>query len=387
MSVSLAVGRWLARLLVGCALVAAGASTSIALAQAGDAAGDGSLRPPTAPRYADPAWYDIVDVQLLEGDPIRVRVTLGAVDDSAGLALGFTQPIIEIYLDTGPGGAEALLPGSGLQMPLDEGWQLALRLTGDGAWGWWADAAGEVDLAAPRPVEVLVEGRTLTVLTPFPRPEEPPRIYAISGVYDPFRPDGWRPLTREPSAWAFSSPTQVSPVVDVHPSDPDGRAAALARGELPRIDQATGIDGGAWLWLGLMAVGLALAIAGLVVRGAPGRRRRVVPSAAATPASAPELIADAELSSSLLGLQPERPESGRGMALAKVSEYGSVPAVAAPPVAAPAAEASEPGAAETVADEDPEPERAAGDEPERPDATGESDTAAPSDARREAKRS
>ena len=381
---SLAVGTWLTlrRLLVGCALVAAGALAPIALAQAADAAGDGSLRPPTAPRYADPAWYDIVDVHLLEGDPIRVRVTLGAVDDSAGLALGISQPIIEIYLDTEPGGAEALLPGSGLQMPLGEGWQLALRLTGDGAWGWLADATGEVDLAAPRAVEVLVEGRTLTVLTPFPRPEEPPRIYAISGVYDPFRPDGWRPLTREPSAWAFSSPTQTLPVVDVYPSDPDTRAAALARGELPRIVEGVAVGEGAWLWLALMAVGLALAIAGLVERSAPRRRRRVAASAAATPASAPELIADAELSPSLLGLQPERSESGPGMALAKVSEYGS-----AAPAAAPVAVASGPEAPETLADADPEPEPAAGTDPGPADATGTSDTAAPSDARREAKRS
>ncbi len=357
MSAWLQRGVWLARLLAVLALAAALAlaPTPTARAQTGAADGDGSLRPPTAPRYADPAWYDIVDVQLLEGDPVRVRVTLGAIDDSAGLALGISQPIIEIYLDTEPGGATSLLPGSGLQMPLGEGWQLAFRVTGDGAWGWLADAAGEVDLATPIPVEVLVEGRSLTVLTPFPRPEEPPRAYAISGVYDPFRPDGWRPLTREPSAWAFSSPTQTSPVVDVYPSDPDSRAAALARGELPRTTEGAGIDRETWPWLGLMVVGLLLAVAGLVVRSAPGRRRRVAAGEGVAPASAPELIDDAELPLALLGLQPERSEAEPVMALAKVSEYGAW--------------------------------ASAVDDPEPADPPGTSDTAAPSDANREAKRS
>jgi len=345
----------LAWLLAVLALATAPALAPTARAQTGAAHGDGSLRPPTAPRYADSAWYDIVDAQLLEGDPVRVRLTLGAVDDGAGLVLGISQPIIEIYLDSEPGGAASLLPGSDLQMPLGDGWQLALRVTGDGAWGWLADAAGEVDLATPIPVEVLVEGRSLTVLTPFPRPAEPPRIYAISGVYDPFRPDGWRPLTREPSAWAFSSATQASPVVDVYPSDPDSRAAALARGELARFEEGAGIDRSTWPWLGLMVVGLLLAVAGLVVRSAPGRRRQMPVSVGATPASAPELIDDAELPLALLGLQPERSEAEPVMALAKVSEYGSW--------------------------------LSAVDEPGPADVPGTSDTAAPSDANREAKRS
>ena len=355
MSASLDVAAYLARLLAVWVLAAAAALAAIAVAQTAAAEGDGSLRPPSAPRYADPAWYDIVDVQLLEGDPIRVRVTLGAVDDGAGLALGLSQPILEIYLDTEPGGAASLLPGSGLQMPIGEGWQLALRVTGDGAWGWLADAAGGVDLAAPMPIEVLVDGRAVTLLTPFPRPAEPPRIYAISGVYDPFRPDGWRPLTREPSAWAFSSPTQASPVVDVYPSDPTSRAAALARGELPRIAGGAGIDYGTWLWLSLMIVGLLLAVAGLVARSAPGRGRRLAASEGPPSASAPELIDDAELPASLLVLQPERSEAGPVLALAKVSEYG--------------------------------PRAWAADESEPADAPGASDTAAPSDAKREAKRS
>jgi hypothetical protein len=376
-----------------------------AAARVVDAADDGSLRPPTAPRYADPAWYDIVEVRLLDGDPIRVSVTLGAVDPSGGLPVGITQPIIEVYLDTGPGGAEALLPGSGLAMPLGDGWQVALRITGDGAWGWLADPDGQVDLARPQPLEVLREERELTLLTPFARPEQAPRIYAISGVYDPFRADGWRPLAREPSAWSFSSPTQQVPVVDVFPADPTSRAAALARGELPRTALRSGLDAGTWLWLGLMVAGLLVALAGLVVRGVAARppvRPLGPPATSGVPGVDPPLIEDADVADSLL----TRPTAAAAEPVARSETEtrraaGVEPTTAAPPVvqperlpfrdavpalpapttrAGPSGEAGRP--AETgPSGEAPAPEGVAGA------GARSSETVAPSDASREAKRS
>lgn len=373
-------GTWLLAILA--LLAGAGLGTSSAQV---DAAGDGSLRPPTAPRYSDPAWYDLLDVRLLEGDPIRITVTMAAVDDSGGLPIGITQPIIEVYLDTAPEGVEALLPGSGLSMPLGEGWQLAFRITGDGAWGWQADPQGNVDLAAPVPIEVIVDGRDLTLLTPFQRPEEPPRVYAISGVYDPFRPDGWRPLTRDASAWAFSSPTQVVPVVDVFPSDLEQRAAALARGELPRQVRRGPGDLGTWSWIALMLMGLAVALAGVVlrVRSLKPRQRPATAVATETPAeteattpeaeaadaqpavAGPELIADVDLPPALVasgqsGVHPE--DAGAGSDT--------------PP------QAEEDAPADGTESESPDEE--APDEEATPDS---SQTSAPSDASRGAKRS
>ncbi len=388
-------GTWLLAVLA----LLAGIGHGTASAQL-DAAGDGSLRPPTAPRYSDPAWYDLLDVRLLEGDPIRISVTLAAVDGSGGLPIGITQPIIEVYLDTEPGGAEALLPGSGLSMPLGEGWQLAFRITGDGAWGWQADPQGGVDLAAPVPIEVVVDGRDLTLLTPFRRPQEPPRVYAISGVYDPFRPDGWRPLTRDASAWAFSSPSQVVPVVDVFPSDLEQRAAALARGELPRqVTRGPG-DLGTWSWIVLMVTGFVVALAGVVlrVRSLPSRHRPATAVASETPAetdvatpeteaadtqaaaAGPELIADVDLPPALVaseqsGIQPEAADAGDETTDDVADEA--------------AHEAADDAAALDQGDEDA-PAPADGTESEAPDeeATPDSSqTSAPSDASRGAKRS
>jgi hypothetical protein len=232
-----------------------------AAAEVGDAFGDGSLAPPTAPRYADAALYDLVDVRALQGDLLRLQVELGAVDPSGGLALGLTQPIIEVYLDTGPGGASSLLPGSGMRMPDGDGWNVAVRISGDGAWGWTADELGAVDLSRPVLLDAVVRERTVTVLTPFPYQPDA-RLYAISGVYDAFRADGWRGVERTPSPWAFSSPEPALPVIDVFPADPAAQARALASGELPARTSAAR-DAIRTLWIALMLAGLGVAVLGL----------------------------------------------------------------------------------------------------------------------------
>jgi hypothetical protein len=255
-----------------CLALALPASALAAPAQA--QADEPRLTPPTATRFADPAWYDVVDAAVVEGsDPIRLRVELGAIDPSGGLPLGITQPIVEVYVDTGSGGASELLPGSGMRMPDGDGWNVAVRITGDGAWGWFADEEGEVDLARPVALEATAAGRTVEIQTPFAATSER-RLYAITGVYDPFRPDGWRQTTREPSPWAFSSPEWSLPVVDVFPADPATTARAVSEGVLPRR-AVQGVDVGVTLWIALMLSGLAVAIVGLW-----WRRREPAPATA-----------------------------------------------------------------------------------------------------------
>jgi hypothetical protein len=51
----------------------------------GDAVGDGSLAPPTAPVYADLADFDLERVTLEEGDVLRVRVAMGGLGNPADL--------------------------------------------------------------------------------------------------------------------------------------------------------------------------------------------------------------------------------------------------------------------------------------------------------------
>jgi hypothetical protein len=274
----------LARLAVGLSLAFA---LLLPAAAAPAPSGAAELVPPMATRFADLAWYQVVDASVLGGsDLLRLRVELGAIDPSGGLPLGITQPIVELYLDTGPGGASHLLPGSGMRMPEGDGWNAAVRLTGDGAWGWLADEEGAVDVARPVPLDAVASGRTIDVLTPFAAAPGA-RLYVITGVYDPFRADGWRPTTRDASPWAFSSPAASLPVVDVFPGDGAAKARALAQGVLPRPSgPAFDVRGGAWV--ALMLLGLGVATLGLWWRrAAPAVPAHEVPVSPAGDGPAP----------------------------------------------------------------------------------------------------
>ncbi|MEJ2290924.1 MAG: glucodextranase DOMON-like domain-containing protein [Deinococcales bacterium] len=248
---------------------------------AGDAVGDGSLAPPTAPVYANTADFDLQSVALTDASDLTVRVTLGALPDPGKLPNGFSNPIIEVYLDTAAGGAQQLLPGSGMAMPPKHGWNIALRATGDEAFAVEAKKQGSPSSWPRLPVKVEVQGNTITLQTNLKRPEHA-TLYALTGVYDPFTKDGWRPLSTSVSPWAFSSPTQQAPVVDLLASNQASQRRQIDSGVLAPYRSATHGIG----WLLLMVLGLIVAAGGLVLR----RRVRapVGPGAAPPPGSAPD---------------------------------------------------------------------------------------------------
>jgi hypothetical protein len=227
------------------------------------AALDERLVPPTALRFADPALYELVAAGVLADEVLALYVELGATDPTPGLAVGITQPVVEVYLDLGPGGAEEALPGSGMRMPPGTGWDVAVRITGDGAWAWTADEEGLVDLSAPLALEAEAAGRTLTVRTPWALPDSAPRLFVVTGVYDPFSDDGWRPLADTPSPWAFSSETLAWAAIDVWPGEAEAVARALETGVFPHRATVAGDTSRLALWVTLMLVGLVIAVSGL----------------------------------------------------------------------------------------------------------------------------
>ena len=228
---------------------------------AGDAVGDGTLVPPTAPVYANTADFDLQTVTLTSDPNLTVRVQLGSVSDAARLPNGFSNPIIEVYLDTAPGGAQQLLPGSGMAMPPKHGWEIALRATGDEAYAVEAQSQGSPASWPRLPVTVDVQGNAITLHTSIPRPDRAD-LYALTGVYDPFTKDGWRPLTSGVSPWAFSSASQQVPVVDLLASSQHAQRREIDSGVLsPYRSPLHGLG-----WLVLMVLGLVTAAAGLVLR-------------------------------------------------------------------------------------------------------------------------
>src|SRR5690606_10968933 len=111
----------------------------------------------------------------------------------------------------------------------------------------------------------------LYVSTDAAAPENPGSA-AMTGLYSPFHVTGWRPLADEPSPWTFSSDSLVLPVVDVLALTEEAQLAALSTGVLP-VTQVSPVPRSNTIWLALMAVGIALAGAGLLWRNAAGRQK------------------------------------------------------------------------------------------------------------------
>ena len=333
------------------------------------------LLAPTSPAYADAAWYDLVSVRWVEPDADRVwlEIELAAVDAAGPGPLGLRQPIVEVYVDDGGGGAATLLPGSGLRMPDGDGWRHAVRITGDGVW-WWEAAIDGRGLLPPRSLPAVVDGRVVRIAWPTAAPGDA-RVYAISGVYDPFSPDGWRPLARAPSPWAFASEDGGPPVIDVLPGDAGVWERVRDARALLRDADASGAGRGAtrWVWWALMAAGLGLASGGLWWRMRPPSEAEPAAAEAAPTDIAPAgdddaLITDADLGGTreddgATPATPAAPEAAPGARLADDQ-----------PAATPAATGSDAGGVGATADGD------AGGSTTRA-------TDAPSDDSRSAKRS
>ena len=333
------------------------------------------LLAPTSPAYADVAWYDLVAIRWVEPDAARVwlEVELAAVDAAGTGPLGLRQPIVEVYVDDGGGGAATLLPGSGLRMPDGDGWRHAVRITGDGVWWWEATVDGR-GLLPPRSLPAVLDGRVVRIAWPTERPGDA-RVYAISGVYDPFSPDGWRPLAPAASPWAFASEAGGPPVIDVLPGGMDVWEQVRDAGALVRdASTAEGSRGATrWYWWALMAMGLGLASGGLWWRSRPPseeeptRSEEVAPSAVPSGDGDDVLITDAELSAPPAGdATPTIPAAADAAAEAR-SEEGQ-------PAATPPATRSDGGDDGAATDGDPE-------------GSSTRATDAPSDDSRSAKRS
>ncbi|MEJ2666834.1 MAG: glucodextranase DOMON-like domain-containing protein [Deinococcales bacterium] len=235
----------------------------------GDAVGDGTLAPPTAPVYANTADFDLQSVSVMDDPKLTVRVTLGSISNPGHLPNGFSSPIIEVYLDTGPGGSNALLPGSGMVMPSKRGWNVALRATGDQVYAVTPRSQGDPGSWPHLPASVEVQGNTLLIHTDLPRPDHAD-IYALTGVYDPFASDAWRPLTSSVSPWAFSSAKQRVPVVDLLASSQRAQRREIDSGVLaPYRPRTHGLG-----WLLLMVLGVIIAAAGTMLRRRVPQTRR-----------------------------------------------------------------------------------------------------------------
>ena len=78
-------------------LALAAATTLRLLDPTGDAAGDGTLLPPTSPAYANVSVFDLQEVALVPGasedEPVTLAVSMGSVELTDALPAGFNKVV------------------------------------------------------------------------------------------------------------------------------------------------------------------------------------------------------------------------------------------------------------------------------------------------------
>ncbi len=241
----------------------------------GDARGLG-LTAPTATLLRQGGAFDILELAVLDYPTLTLTVTLGGV-------VGGTAPqeILEVYLSSGDeadgDGTRELLPGSGLQLPPGASWHYAVRIIGESVQVFSGQGGGHRDVTESSGARLGVSGGTLTLTTDLPLPKRF-SVYAMSGSYDPFSPDGWRTLRETPSPWGFSG-TAPTPVLDIVAESAAVQERALEGAVLPEIRASFAQPG----WLLVAGVGVAIALAGVAARFAGRRAEPVLPAAHLAP--------------------------------------------------------------------------------------------------------
>ena len=279
---------------------------------AGDTVGNGSLTAPTAAVFRNLSSFDLLGVNLLDAPTLQFELTFAALPNPLELPNGFSLPIVELYVGDETVGSPELLPGSSMDLPGGATWHYALRLTGDRAQVFVADSDTVTELGMPEAssettvagasaaagstgetslggtpelggaegvpeggvsegvldgvLDVSVADTVITVKTSLPRPQSL-TLYGLVGSYSPFSDSGWQALSAAPSPWAFSSPDQTVPVVDVLAEDETAQARAVDSQTLPGLRRAAPPAAPrANPWLLLVAGGFVVALVGVVGR-------------------------------------------------------------------------------------------------------------------------
>lgn len=173
-------------------------------------------------REAGEGYADLLAVagEVREGQVV-LRVRLARYPNPLEGPLGFSLATVVLWVDTGEGGEEELLPG--LRTPKGQGWEVAYVLTGFGAEQRTPEGGRELVRAWREGEWVLLE----TGLPPGPH-----GLYGGVGLFDPFAPWHLRPTSLEGSPWTLGAPPGSPPLVDLLAEDPMAQVRAYQEGVL-----------------------------------------------------------------------------------------------------------------------------------------------------------
>jgi len=170
----------------------------------GDDHGTGSLVYPTAGVFDEEGLFDLLSYTVFDqGGNWLLAFEFAALPNPWGGPLGFSHPIINLYLDVQPGGlTEAHPDGDAMQISLhpDHPWDFFVKVAGWPDYGRHLFTAGgemhQVDVSAD-PAKRLVLVRVPKALMPGICGAH----YVLVGSQDGFGPDHIRPVARTAGEW------------------------------------------------------------------------------------------------------------------------------------------------------------------------------------------
>ncbi|GAA4012176.1 hypothetical protein GCM10022631_25050 [Deinococcus rubellus] len=219
---------------------------------AGDANGDGSYQLPARPAVS----AAMLDLRLFRaenvGGKLQLSTALGAVGNPWQAPAGFSGLNLDIFVKTGPGGADDL-GNLGLRTVQPPGWQEHYRVNGFVAQHFSADTAGKVrlDSGAPR---VSLRGTDIVIDTDIQAGAY--SYWVMTSLYTPFSPDGVARPGGDTSLSALRSAREGTPApIDVLLSG--DQKSVYTSGALSSVGQVRDVR--ALTLLGLAVTGLVVA--------------------------------------------------------------------------------------------------------------------------------
>jgi len=202
-------------------------------------------------REAGEGFADLLALagEAREGHLVLLKVRLARYPNPLEGPLGFSLATVALFLNTGEGGEEELLPG--LHTPKGEGWEVAYLLTGFGA-------ERRTPKGGRAPVRAWREGDWVLLDTGLP----PGRygFYGGVGLFDPFAPWYLRPTSPKGGPWTLMAPPGSPPLVDLLAERPLDQVRAYETGVLqPLRPQGLSLRRESLLAFALGGVSLALA--------------------------------------------------------------------------------------------------------------------------------
>ncbi len=190
----------------------------------GDARGNGSYSLPSGLK-STPATYDLRELRADDvNGRLRLTVTLGALENPWSAPLGFSGPILNVFVKTQIGGRQ-VLDDTGFSTPAGDGWQYHFRVDGLRS-EWWSVPDGQKTARRrSEPLPVRVSGTSLVLDTPLKSGRY--SYWVTSSVFSPFTADGLlRPGAQGGPASLGARLPEAPPVVDLIGSGEQAQAYA-----------------------------------------------------------------------------------------------------------------------------------------------------------------